>query len=197
VKTLPGRRLPKSGNAALLAGALVQAVLGIEFLLTGLSKLADPRYTDNFKAFIAASPGSHRGAIAPLIQTLVLPHMEIAAQLAKFGEIAIGLTLMLAAAETARRRLPGRLGGRLPYERGLALAGAGAGLGLAGISITIFLIQGGVLPTVNPGRAFAAAIPVELMMVAFGVAMAGLQFARYLALAKPGSGPRAVRRLAA
>jgi hypothetical protein len=34
-------RLPLSGNAALSATALIQAVLGIEFTLSGLNKLAD------------------------------------------------------------------------------------------------------------------------------------------------------------
>jgi hypothetical protein len=74
----------------------------------------------------------------------------------------------------------------------VALAGAGAGLGLAGISITIFLLQGGVLPTVNPARAFASAIPVELMMVALGLAMAWLEFARFRAL-RPRSASATVR----
>ena len=48
-----GRRLPRSGNAALAAGALIQGVLGIEFLLAGLSKAADSHYLANFKAFVA------------------------------------------------------------------------------------------------------------------------------------------------
>jgi hypothetical protein len=180
-----GRRLPRSGNTALAAGALIQAVIGLEFLLTGLSKAADARYEANFTAFLSGSPGSQRGLIAPLIQNLVIPHLAIAAQLAKFSEIVIGLTLLVAAAEIARRRFSGRVGKQLPYESVVALAGAGAGLGLAAISMTIFLIQGGVMPTVNPARSLAAAIPVELMMVALGLAVAWVESARFLALARP------------
>lgn len=171
---------------ALAAAAFVQAVLGIEFVLTGLSKVADPRYEANFRAFVLASPGTHRGVIAPLIQTFVLPHLAIAAELAKFSELAIGAMLLVAAAETARRRFSGRLGRQLGYEPAVALAGAMAGLGLAAISLTIFLLQGGVVPTVNPAKAFASAIPVELMMVAFGLAMAWVEVARFRALVKPG-----------
>lgn len=169
---------------ALAAAALIQGVLGVEFVLTGLSKVADPRYLTNFRAFIAASPGAHRGPIAPLVQTFVVPHLAVAAELAKYSELAIGLTLLVAAAETARRRFSGRLGEQLPYEPLVALAGAFAGLGLATISLTIFLLAGGVLPTINPARAFASAIPVELMLVALGLAMAWLELARYRALIK-------------
>ena len=194
--TASGRRLPRSGSAALAAAALVQAVLGIEFVLTGLSKVADTRYLTHFQAFIAASPGAHRGPIAPLIQAVVVPHLAIAAELAKYGELAIGAILLVAAAETARRRFSGGLGGQLPYEPAVALAGAGAGLGLAGISLTIFLLQGGMLPVVNPARAFASAIPVELMMVVLGLAMAWLEFARFQAL-RPRSGSPAKRQRAA
>ncbi len=194
--TTSPRRLPRSGSAALAAAALVQAVLGVEFVLTGLSKVADSRYVTHFQAFITASPGAHRGPIAPLIQAVVVPHLAIAAELAMFSELAIGAVLLVAAAETARRRFSGSFGGQHRYEPAVALAGAGAGLGLAGISLTIFLLQGGVLPAVNPARAFASAIPVELMMVALGVAMAWLEFARYRAL-RPRSGSPAMRQRAA
>ncbi len=189
METTSGRRLPRSGSAALAAAALVQAVLGIEFVLTGLSKVADSGYVAHFGTFIAASPGSHRGLIAPLVQAVVMPHLAIAAELAKFGELAVGVVLLVAAAETARRRFSGRFGGQHRYEPAVALAGAGAGLGLAGISITIFLLQGGVLPAVNPAKAFASAIPVELMMVALGLAMAWLEFARFRALRPRSASP--------
>ncbi len=185
------RRLPRSGNAALAAGALIQAVLGVEFVLTGLSKVVDPHYLVNFRAFIEASPGSHRGLIAPLLQALVLPHPMIAAEVANIGELAIGVILLVAAAETARRRFSGRLGAQLGYEPAVALAGAAAGLGLAAISLTIFLIQGGALPSVNPARAFASAMPVELLMVPLGLGMAWLEGGRYLALRKVRSAPPA------
>jgi len=177
-----GRRLPRSGNAALAAGALIQGVLGIEFLLAGLSKAADPHYLANFKAFVATSPGAHRGPIAPLIQAVVTPHPVLAAWLAEFGELAIGIILLVAALETARRRFAGRVGAELSYEPAVALAGAAAGLGLATISGTIFLLDGGILPTVNPAFAFSSAIPVELMMVPLGLGIAWLELGRFAAL---------------
>jgi len=177
-----GRRLPKSGSTALAAGALIQAVLGVEFLLSGLSKAADPQYVAHFRAFVEASPGSQRGLLAPVIRALVLPHPGIAAQAARAGELAVGVILLLAALEIARRRFAGSVGAQLAYEPLVALAGAAAGVGLAGISLSIFLVQGGVLPTVNPGRAFTSAIPVELLMVPLGLGIAWLELGRYRAL---------------
>ncbi len=55
------KRLPKSGNAALVAGAVVQVVLGVEFFLTGLSKVVDRRYLADFSAFVSAGSGAHHG----------------------------------------------------------------------------------------------------------------------------------------
>src|SRR5258707_11582402 len=73
-------RLPRSGNAALAAGALVQAALGLEFLFAGLSKAMSPTYAQQFRGFVQASPGSLNGPLAPIMQTLVLPNIDLAAQ---------------------------------------------------------------------------------------------------------------------
>src|SRR5712691_8551419 len=99
METTSGRRLPRSGSAALAAAALVQAVLGIEFVLTGLSKVADSGYVAHFGTFIAASPGSHRGLIAPLVQAVVMPHLAIAVEL-----MMVALGLAMAWLEFARFR---------------------------------------------------------------------------------------------
>src|ERR1700704_2564915 len=97
-------RLPRSGNAALAAGALIQAALGVEFLLAGLSKFADADFTTQFKGFVEASPGAKNdGVLGPLIQTLVVPHITLAADLAKVTEVAAGVFLLVAAIEVARR----------------------------------------------------------------------------------------------
>ena len=66
-------RLPLSGNAALAAGAPIQAALGIEFLFAGLSKLVDPDFAAQFKSFFESSPGSRDGILAPLMQSLIVP----------------------------------------------------------------------------------------------------------------------------
>jgi hypothetical protein len=181
-ETSTRRRLPLSGNAALAASAVIQAALGIEFVLSGLSKLADASYGANFKAFVQASPGSHHGILAPVVQTLILPHAALAGELARFTELGAGIALLIAAAEIGRRRFAGRLGAEHGYEPGVALLGAVAGLTVAGVSLVIYLLQGGTVPGVSPARAFAAPITIELMNVPLGLAIAWLETGRFAAL---------------
>src|SRR6184192_3436197 len=102
------RRLPASGNTALAASALIQAALGIEFLLSGLNKFADPNFIRNFKLFVDASPGTHTGVLAPLIRSLVLPNIALFAGLTEYAELGLGIVLLLGATEVGRRRLSGR-----------------------------------------------------------------------------------------
>ena len=72
-------QLPRSGNAALAAGALIQAVLGAVFVVAGLSKVVAPDYTEQFMAFVEGSAGAR----SFVIQTLVLSNLQLVAQLAQ------------------------------------------------------------------------------------------------------------------
>src|ERR1700738_2211028 len=114
------RRLPASGNAALASSALIQAALGVEFLLSGLNKFADHNFLANFGAFVRSSPATPRGVLSPFIQRLVLPHLAFFASLTKFTELALGIVLIVGAGEIARRRFQGRFARQHGYE------GAGA-----------------------------------------------------------------------
>jgi hypothetical protein len=66
-------RLPRSGSAAPAACALMQAVLGVEFLLGGINKLVTPDYVSHFKDFVATRVGSQTGILAPLVQGSYCP----------------------------------------------------------------------------------------------------------------------------
>ena len=180
--TLRIRRLPASGNAALAASGLIQAALGIEFLLSGLNKLADPHFVQNFTAFVNASPGTHTGVLAPLIRALVLPNIALFAELTKYTEVGLGIVLLLGALEVGRRRLSGRIGVEHGYEAPVALIAALAGLAAAGLSLSIALMMGEQLPTITPGRALTTAIPVELLLVPLGVAVAWMEAGRFRVL---------------
>jgi uncharacterized cupredoxin-like copper-binding protein len=104
------------------------------------------------------------------------------AQLARFIELSAGLVLVLVAAEVARRRFGGRLGAQHGYEPAVALAGALAALVLGGLSLTIYLLQGGGLPGVNAGLAFGPPIPIELFNVPVALAVAWMELGRFVAL---------------
>jgi hypothetical protein len=179
------RRLPASGNTALAASALIQGALGFEFLLSGLNKFADPNFVRNFKAFVDASPGTQNGLLAPLIRTVVLSNISLFAGLTKYMELGLGIVLLLGALEVGRRRLSGRFGEEHGYEAPVALVSAFAGLAAAGLSLSIALLMGEPLPTITPGRALTTAIPVELLLVPLGIAVAWMEAGRFRVLAKP------------
>ncbi|MEA2548266.1 MAG: hypothetical protein QOI00_806 [Chloroflexota bacterium] len=180
--------LPASGNVALASSAVVQAALGIEFTLSGLNKFADPAFVPNFTSFVSANPGATSGPLSGLVQNVVLPNAAVFATLLKAAEVTLGPILLVGALEVGRRRLSGRLGARHGYESALAVVAASAGVGAAGLAFSIFVLMGGVLPTVMPGRAFTSAIPVELLIVPLGLAVAWMELGRFLAL-RPRAAP--------
>ena len=178
------RRIPASGNAGLAASGLIQAALGLEFFLSGLNKFADPNFVQNFRAFVQASPGTHTGLLAPFIHTIVQPNIAFFAEITKFIELGLGIVLLLGAIEVGRRRLSGRIAAEHGYEAPVALIAALAGLGAAGLSLSIALLMGEQLPTIQPGRALTTAIPVELLLVPLGIAVAWMEFGRFRVLAR-------------
>jgi len=64
----------------------------------------------------------------------------------------------------------------------VALAGALAAMVLGGLSMTIYLLQGGALPHVNAGLAFAPPIAIELFNVPVALAVAWMELGRFAAL---------------
>src|SRR4029077_8752303 len=124
------------GNTALAAGALVQAAVGAEFVLAGLSKAAAADFPTQFRAFVKASPGANSGVLSPLAQWLLVPNAELFAQLAKWTELLAGAVLLVAALEVLRRRLSAPLGAQHAYEPLLALLSSLSAFALAAISLT-------------------------------------------------------------
>jgi hypothetical protein len=176
------KRIPASGNAGLAASALIQAALGIEFFLSGLNKVADPNFRRDFKLFVDSSPGTHTGLLAPLIHSLIQPNIAFFAELTRVMELGLGAVLLLGAIEVGRRRLAGRIARQHGYEAPVALVAAMAGLAAAGLSLTIALLMGEQLPTIEPGRALTTAIPVELLLVPLGIAVTWMEVGRYRVL---------------
>jgi hypothetical protein len=183
------RRLPASGNTALAASALIQTALGVEFILSGLNKFADPRYVQNFDQFVSSNPGTKSGILSGLVNALVLPNVAFFATLLQFTEVALGMVLLLGALEVGRRRFSGRFGREHGYEAAVALVGALAGMAVAALSLSIAVLMGEQLPTIMPGRAFTTAVPVELLIVPLGIAVAWMEAGRFLVLSghRPGS----------
>ena len=180
--TILSKQVPASGNAALGASALIQAALGVEFTLSGLNKLADPHYVANFNAFVRSTPGATRGILSSLVQVLVLPHIGLFAGLIEVTELLVGAILLIGAVEIGRRRFSGRLGAQHGYEAPVALVSALAGLAAAGLTLSIGMLMGEGFPAIMTGRDLTTAIPVELLIVPLGIAIAWLEFGRFLIL---------------
>ena len=185
-RALATARLPRSGNAALAAGALIQALLGAEFVLAGLSKAIDPDFVTQFRAFVSSGPGARGGPLAGVMQTLVVPHADLIAELTRWTEFGAGLVLLVTPLEVLRRRLSNPLGAEHAYEPLVALASAAAAFIVGGMSAAIYLIEGGRLPTVSAGFAFGSPIAIELFLVPLALAIGWLEFARFLALHQGG-----------
>jgi hypothetical protein len=175
-------RLPLSGNAALASGALVQAAVGSEFVLAGLSKAVDPDYPMQFHTFVTASPGATSGPLAGLIHAVVLPNTDLIGQLSMWTELTAGTILLITALEVLRRRLAGPIGAQHVYEPVAAFISALSAFALGAMSLSIYLLQGGRLPTVNPGFAFSSPIAIELFLVPLAFGIAWLEVARFFAL---------------
>ncbi len=175
-------RLPRSGNTALAAGALVQAAVGAEFVLAGLSKLADAQFATQFRAFVAGSPGAVRGPLAGVLQSLIVPNSGVMAELAQWTELLAGIILVVTALEVLRRRLADPLGAPHPYEPLVAVLSSVAAFALGVMSLGIYVIEGAPIPRVNPGFAFTSPVTIELFLVPLAFCVAWLEFARYRAL---------------
>jgi hypothetical protein len=175
-------RLPRSGNAALAVGALVQLALGAEFVLAGLSKAVDADFATQFRSFVQASPGAQAGPLALVMQVLVVPNAGLMAELAKWTELLGGVVLVGAAVEVLRRRLAAPFGAQHGYEPLVALLSSAAAFALGGMSLTIYLLEGARLPTVNPGFAFTSPVAIELFLVPLALCIGWLEFARFRAL---------------
>jgi hypothetical protein len=175
-------RLPRSGNTALAAGALIQAVLGAVFVVAGLSKVVAPNYTEQFRAFILGSEGASSGPLSILVQALVVPNLDLVANLARYTELVAGAVLVVSALEVARRRFSGALGAQRGYEPLVAVVSAGAAFVLGGLSLSIYLLQGGGLPSISPELAFVSPIAVELLIVPLAIGIGWLELGRFVAL---------------
>jgi hypothetical protein len=190
--TLTTERLPRSGNTALASGALIQAVIGLEFLLAGLNKVIDPDYLTQFHGYVGASPGATSGPLAGVFQFLLVANSDLMARVSMFIELVGGSILLITTLEVLRRRLAGSIGVQT-YEPLVALASSAAALILGGMSLSIYVLQGGSVPVLNPAFALTSPVAIELFLVPIALAIAWLEFSRFQAmrenaLAGPGRG---------
>jgi hypothetical protein len=160
---------------------LIQAVIGLEFLLAGLNKVIDPDYLTQFRGYVGASPGATGGPIAGVFQLLVVANSDVMARMSMFTELVGGSVLLITTFEVLRRRLAGSFGVQT-YEPLVALASSAAALILGGLSLSIYVLQGGSVPVLNPAFALTSPVAIELFLVPIALAIAWLEFSRFRAM---------------
>jgi DoxX len=169
-------------RATVAASALIQAALGIEFALSGLDKFADPHYLADFNQFVRVNPGATSGLISGLVKAVVVPNTAVFAVAVQYAELVVGLILLIGALELSWHGFAGRPGSDYRYQSVAALTSSLAGLAVAGLTLSIALLMGESLPTVVSVNAFTTAIPVELLLVPFGIGVALIEAGRFMAI---------------
>jgi hypothetical protein len=169
-------------RAGAFAAALIQATLGLEFVISGLDKFADPHYVGDFNQFVRVNPGAISGPASIAVKALVLPHIDIAAVTVLVVEVTLGVVLLMGAFDLGWRGLFDHRPWRYRYQAGIALTSAVAGTGVAGLSLSIALLMGEQLPTVMSVNAFTTAIPVELLLVPTALGVALIEAGRFMAI---------------
>ena len=180
--TLTTERLPRSGNTALASAALIQAVIGVEFLLAGLNKVIDPDYLTHFRGYVGASPGATSGPLAGVFQFVVLANSDMMARVSIFTELVGGSLLLITTLEVLRRRLAGSFGVQRPFEPLVALVSSAAAFILGALSLSIYVLQGGSVPVLNAAFALTSPVAIELFLVPIALAIAWLEFSRFRAM---------------
>jgi thiosulfate dehydrogenase [quinone] large subunit len=137
--------------------ALVEIVLGYEWLLSGLNKLLSPHFRSGLAQNLQQSTqGNPNGwYVAPLRQ-LVLPHAPPFAVVVLVSELLIGLGYLAGAGLW--------LSGRFPSARWSRLVNMGviaALVGSAGLSANYYIMSGFTLPGLDTGAPFQEGLDID------------------------------------
>ncbi|MEQ9561140.1 MAG: DoxX family protein [Woeseiaceae bacterium] len=74
---------------------LLRIYAGVFFALQGLGKLRNGGFADGMQEFLAASLDSSFSFYRPFIEIVVLPNKELFAALVAWGELAVGVALII------------------------------------------------------------------------------------------------------
>ena len=74
---------------------LLRVYTGVFFLYYGFGKIRNPQFTDGLAGFVTGRLESSAGFIRPFLESVVLPNKGAFAFLVAWGELAIGLALIL------------------------------------------------------------------------------------------------------
>jgi thiosulfate dehydrogenase [quinone] large subunit len=152
---------------AALGVAVVEAVIGYEWLLSALDKILSPTFRSGLAKQVAMNmQGNPNTWWVALARSFVLPHAQLCALLAEVGELLVALGLFAGALLWASGPFPTRRWGRR-----LNLGVIGALLGGALMTANYYLMAGNTLPGLNPGAPFDEGLSLDgvLTLIAVGL----------------------------
>jgi thiosulfate dehydrogenase [quinone] large subunit len=147
--------------------ALVEALIGYEWLLSALNKMLSPTFraglAGQLKMAMAGNPNTWWVALA---KAVVLPHAQLFAVLAEVGELLVALGFFAGAALWASGRFPLRR-----WARRVNMVVIGALLGSALMTANYFLMAGQTLPGLDLSNPFNEGLSIDglLTLIAVGL----------------------------
>lgn len=85
----------RSKSAHVWPITLLRVYTGVFFLYYGFGKIRNPQFGDGLAGFVSSQLENSAGFIRPFLESVVLPNKGLFAFLVSWGELAIGLALIL------------------------------------------------------------------------------------------------------
>lgn len=148
--------------------AIIEAILGYEWLLSALNKLSSQDYVRDFSPMLQqmALPGNPNGWWVALIQRLVLPAAPQWAQLVVVGELGVAFGCFTGAVLWASGRFP-----KARWTRWLNCTVLVALAGGVFLTLNYDWMAGAAFPWVNPTDPFDEGVSLDSILTGIGVSL--------------------------
>jgi uncharacterized membrane protein YphA (DoxX/SURF4 family) len=167
--------------------ALVEAVIGYEWLVSGLNKVFNATFVSGLAHQLQMNmQGNPNGWYVSLANRLLIPHAQLCAVLAEVGELLVGLGMFAGATLW--------LSGRFPLARWTRRLNLGVITALVGgvlMSANYAVMTGNSLPGFNPSNAYNEGVSIDALLTIMGL---GLLAIHALAAWAHGRAPAAAQR---
>jgi len=144
---------------------VAQAILGYEWLISGLNKILDRHFDTQLLVVLQQSAqGGPYGWYAWFIRNVVLPNHALIGMLTQIGETSIGVVLLFGAGVSLF--LPSG-----QVARYAKLAAASVLLGSIFLSLNYFFQSGVPIPWLNSANSLAEGVDITILIALFSMAL--------------------------
>ena len=155
---------------AALGLAGIEAVIGFEWLLSGLDKVMSPTFSSGLaRQMQDAVQGNPNTWWATLATRLVIPHARIFALFAEASELFVALGFFIGAILWATGMIQEKR-----WTRRLNVITLGAVVTSLGLTANYYLMSGFTLPGLNPGTPFQEGLDIDGLLLLLGVGFLGV-----------------------